>query len=433
MNSSVDQPDSISGVAALPQRFLGLVLLPALVGTLTGLGVGLLSWVFEQQTLGFFTGIDSIWVSLVPVLALPLTILAMRYVTGTYTPSTGELYIHAYHDPEKRFPIRQVPGRLLAGGATVAFGGAQGLESPSTTLGSGIGSLLESRALHRRDRGFLMTAGASAGIAAIFCAPATGAMFGLEAPFRRGMDGRPIVQAAVAAVTSYAARVFLVGDAPLIPFATGAVDLDRTLVIAGLLLALACGVGARLFALGAVAARYLARHLKPFKRALVGGLLLVPIAALGYLLTDKWVTFGPGHVMIEWGLESSRSVQLLLLVAILHSLCTVICIFGGGGGGVFHALTAAGVIFGSAAGALAGRPEALVLPLLGGACFLSAAYRIPLAGIMLVVEWGGGIGVVMLGFVGVAIAQACMAGSTIAPAQADSAELNTVPTKERQD
>jgi len=421
----LDPTDGLHGAAPLPRRLLGLLLLPAVVGTATGLGVGAIGWTFEQRSLGFFTAIDSLWVCLVPLAALPLAVLAMRYVTGTTTPSTSELYIHAYHDPEKRLPLRQIPGRLLAGAATVSFGGAQGLESPSTILGAGIGSYLESLArrwLHPRDRGFLLTAGASAGIAAIFCSPGAGAMFGLEAPFRRGMDGRPIVQAAVAAVTSYFARVVLAGDRPLVPFATGKVEFDATLAAAGLLVALACGLGARLFTLGAEATRRLAKPFRPFTRAILGGGVLVPLAAVGFLLTDEWVTLGPGYVLAEWGLGAARPIELLLVAAVLHSLCTIICIFGGGGGGVFTSLATAGVIFGCVAASLLGHPEAVVLPLLGSACFLSAAYRIPLAGMMLVLEWGGGINLAILGIVGVAIAQACMAGSTIAPAQADSVQ-----------
>jgi H+/Cl- antiporter ClcA len=69
---------------------------------------------------------------------------------------------------------------------------------------------------------------------------------------------------------------------------------------------------------------------------------------------------------------------------------------------------------------LLGYTDSLFLPLLGGACMLSAAYRIPLVGMMLVIEWGGGFDSILLGLICVVIAQACMGRQTIAPNQTDS-------------
>ncbi len=40
-------------------------------------------------------------------------------------------------------PLRELPGRVLAGAVTVACGGAQGQESPSASLGAGLGNAFE--------------------------------------------------------------------------------------------------------------------------------------------------------------------------------------------------------------------------------------------------------------------------------------------------
>ena len=124
--------------------------------------------------------------------------------------------------------------------------------------------------------------------------------------------------------------------------------------------------------------------------------------------------------MFDWAMGASRDVWLLLLILLLHAGATVVCVFGGGGGGVFTSLTATGAMVGCIAAVLIGRPDDLFLPLVGGACLLSAAYRIPLAGMMLIIEWGSGLESALLGLVCVVIAQACMGDSTIAPAQSRS-------------
>ena len=321
-------------------------------------------------------------------------------------------------------PLRQIPGRILAGGLTVGCGGAQGLESPSATMGAGLGVLFErvfGRPLVGSERGLLMKAGASAGIAAVFSSPGVGAVYGLEVPYRRGFDARPIVQATIAAVAAYLVRVMTIGAQPLVPYVDVDISLDGPLIWTTLLLGLVCGVGARFFAFAANTARGVRHRLRPWLGAAIGSLVLAMLAYVAWRCTDTWVTLGPGHVMFDWAMGASRDVWLLLLILLLHAGATVVCVFGGGGGGVFTSLTATGAMVGCIAAVLIGRrPDDLFLPLVGGACLLSAAYRIPLAGMMLIIEWGSGLESALLGLVCVVIAQACMGDSTIAPAQSRS-------------
>lgn len=347
----------------------------------------------------------------------------MHFVTGRLSPSTNEFYIIHSNDKKTPLPLREIPGRVLAGGVTVACGGGQGLESPSATLGSGIGEGIErltGKRMPQQERGYLMMAGASAGLAAIFSSPGVGAIYGLEVPFRRGFDARPIVQATVAAVAAYVARTLTIGSNPLIPYAEEHISVDGQMIWVALLLAFICGFGARLFASASNAARRLRKKWSPWLAVPIGSMLLIILAYGTWRGTGAWLTMGPGNVMFEWAISSPQAVWLLLLVLVLHAGATITCIFGGGGGGVFTSLTATGAMLGYVAAVLLGYTDDLFLPLLGGACLLSAAYRIPLAGIMLIGEWGGGIESVLLGLICVVIAQACMGQATIAPSQVDS-------------
>ena len=388
-----------------------------------GLCVSGVAWLFEGQMLGSLVGSTSPWIVLVLLAALPLSVLVMRFVAGRLWPSTNEFYIIYSNDQKEQLPLREIPGRVLAGGLTVGCGGAQGMESPSAALGAGLGAGMErlvGQEIPKKERGFLMMAGASAGLAAIFSSPGVGAMYGLEVPFRRGFDARPLIQATVAAVIAFLVRALTVGVNPLIPYAKEHIVIDGQMIWISLVIALICGFGARVFAAAANLARRLRKQMSPSRTVVIGSILLVALAFGAWLSTGSWVTLGPGHVMFDWAVDSPQAVWLLLLIVLLHAGATIVCVFGGGGGGVFTSLTATGAMLGYIAAILLGYTDSLFLPLLGGACMLSAAYRIPLVGMMLVIEWGGGFDSILLGLICVVIAQACMGRQTIAPSQSDS-------------
>ena len=81
-----------------------------------------------------------------------------------------------------------------------------GLEGPSLYLGASVGAGLQAR-FHRWfrsiDHRVLMVAGAAAGVAAIFKAPATGAVFALEVPYQDDFARKMLLPALVAAATGY--------------------------------------------------------------------------------------------------------------------------------------------------------------------------------------------------------------------------------------
>ena len=162
---------------------------------------------------------------------------------------------------------------------------------------------------------------------------------------------------------------------PLIPYVDVDISIDGPLVWTTLLVALACGLGARVFAYAANTARTVRTRLRPWLGAVIGSLSLVILAWIAWRCTDSWVTLGPGHVMFDWALSATRDAWLLLLILLLHAAATVVCVFGGGGGGVFTSLTATGAMVGCIAAALLGQPDNLFLPPRRGS--LPAQRRVP--------------------------------------------------------
>src|SRR4029453_13482629 len=152
-------------------RTLVLFLLaPALIGIVAGRCFSAASTVVERGALGQLAALPGLLPIVGATLALVVTLGVVVYVTRVPTPSTAELYILTYHDPNGRIPLWQLPGRVLAAATTVGFGGAQGLESPSALMGAGFGDVLGRRGakLAPSEARSLMIAGRRAGMSAGF-------------------------------------------------------------------------------------------------------------------------------------------------------------------------------------------------------------------------------------------------------------------------
>ena len=130
-----------AAVARPAVRSRDLVLLTAVIGVVTGLGVALferitidvaLERALEPPRCGSGPGC--------PGSGLAITALVLRYVGPFATPSTADEYVKAIPHPEVPFNLQEVPAKLMASLATLGLGGAGGLEGPSIYLGSAVGA-----------------------------------------------------------------------------------------------------------------------------------------------------------------------------------------------------------------------------------------------------------------------------------------------------
>lgn len=408
-------------MASLRRSLAVQVLLPALIGVATGAGVAGLSSLAEGRALSALAGLPGLWPVAFSPLALLVTLAVVRFVTRASRPATTELYIETYHQPEARLPLRQLPGRLLAGLTTVGFGGSQGLESPSALLGASLGQMLGAGrrvALAAGEQQALLMAGASAGIAAVFSSPGVGALYGMEIPWRRDVDAPRLVPCAIAAACAYGARAALVGPSHLVVLER-VPPMDAAFVGGAVLVALASGAAARLFAAGTSLAHRLAQRGTPLLRSSLGGALLAALAAAAFLLTGSFLTFGPGYVAAGWLFSAPHAAALLGLALAIRTAGTLVCVYGGGGGGVFTSLACTGAFVGQIVSHGLGRTDD-AYALLGAACVLGSAYHIPLAAMLYVAESGGGVGLSMLGLGAVALSQALVGDASVSEAQRDA-------------
>ncbi|MFO0810780.1 MAG: chloride channel protein [Gemmataceae bacterium] len=367
------------------------------------------------------------WPALAPPLAMLFTALVTRFVTRADGPATSELYILTYLKPGAWLPARQLPGRWLAAATTVAFGGSQGFESASALIGSAWGSLLtywRRATMSEDDRRGCLAAGASAGIAAVFSSPGLGALYGIEVPYRRGADAPRLVPCAVAAVCSFVTRDWLVGSRTLESL-HGPVEIDGRCLLGCLLVALLCGLGARLFALAEDGLRVLAHHTSRWQRVAASGVALAALAWAGYVACGEWITFGPGYIAADWLAMDRHPLGLLGIALLIRVSGNLMSVYGGGGGGVFTSLALNGVFVGRIVAEALGCPQMHLLALLGAACFLGSGYRLPLGCMLYVAEAGGGPAVAALGIAAVAIGQVLMGDASVSDAQSDGREATT--------
>ena len=394
-----------------------------LLAALTGVLVGLAVVVIQKVTLdGLLDTLADrpLWLqAAAPVVGLAVAALCLRWVAGSSNRATADEYVRSFHDtgPERIDP-RPVVGRVMASIATIGYGGALGLEGPSIYVGSSIGAAVQrrfSRFFSREDAKLLLVAGAAAGVAAIFKAPATGALFAIEVPYRADVARRNVLPAMVAAAAGYVTSALAFGTDRLLPVA-GNPPFDWRDLAGALLVGVLCGVGARLFSAGIRALRTLPRVVDtPWPaRIAVAGATLAALALIADLAADKPLTLGPGYDVITWATDPAHGVWLVLLILVLR-VGAVFATYGGGGvGGLFIPLVVTGALVGRVASDAIGLDHADLLVVVGMAAFLGAGYRTPLAALMFVAETTGRPGFVVPALLATAAAQLLMGESSVA-------------------
>ena len=378
---------------AIGRRTNQTLLFAAVTGVLVGLAVlaiermtveGLLDTLAEQP----------LWLrAAAPAVGLLVAALCLRWVAGSTSVSTADEYIRSFQEQsDERLDPRPVLGRILASIATIGYGGALGLEGPSIYAGSAIGSTLQrrfTRFFSREDAKLLLVAGAAAGVAAIFKAPATGALFAIEVPYRADVARRNVLPAMVASAASYLTFALVDGTEPILPVG-GTHTFGWRDLGGALLVGVFCGVGARLFS---AAIRKLrsnsVQDVAWGTRIAVAGVSLALLVWVSDVVADAPLSLGPGYDVIRWATDPSNGVWVVLVILLVR-VAAVMATYGGGGvGGLFVPLVVTGALVGRLTGDMFSMSDTDLFVVVGMAAFLGAGYRTPLAAVVFVAETTG--------------------------------------------
>jgi CIC family chloride channel protein len=400
-----------------------VVLAAAAVGALTGLFVA----GFERLVVtGAFDHVleAPLWaIAVLPMFGLLASFLLRRFVGGGVSSASADEYLRSFHEPDHSLGLRGAVARTLAAVATLGAGGPMGLEGPSLYGGATIGYHLQRRfprVFRDADRRVLLVAGAGAGVAAIFKAPATGAVFALEVPYHDDLARSMLLPALVSSACSYLVFVAINGTSPLFPV-SGTLGLSYRDLIGAAVLGAVAGLGARAFAWMLRRAKAIGASDRPALAAIAAGLVIAALFVIGRGLTGESLIVGPGYEVLSWATDPGRSIGILLAVLVLRCLATSATVAGGGVGGLFIPLVVAGALSGAAVGGAVHRGDLTLFIVVGVAAFLGAGYRVPLAAVMFVAETTGRPSFIVPGLIAAVAAELMMGSSSVTDYQRTTA------------
>ena len=395
------------------------------VAAVLGVGIGVGVYAFEWVVGHLLDTVRDAPAGLMvagPGVGLVVAALALRWGPTPRSRATADEYLESVHDPRHRIPVGQVVARMAAAVATLGGGGSLGLEGPSVLLGAGAADSL-SRRLARRmviDHQALLVAGAAAAVAAVFKAPATGAIFALEVPYRKDMARHQLLPALVGASAGYVAIVSLAGTDRIFPVA-GNPPFDVRDLGGALLLGVVAGIAARLISRSVKWAKHWAADTSAMVRLPVCAVVLAATAYAALELTDRPLGIGPGYLVLDWLADPKLAIWVIVAMLAVRFVGVVATTAGGGVGGFFVPLVVLGGLIGRIAGGAVGLGSSALFPIIGVAAVLGAGYQVPLAAVMFVAETSGRPGYVVPALLAAVAADLASGGESVTDHQRERA------------
>lgn len=351
-----------------------MLVVAAAVGAVGGLG----AWVFRLMiglvhNLLFLGRLDvdydanvhtppSPWgagVVLVPVIgAIGVVLLVRRFgseARGGGVPAVMESVFHRSGE----MPASTVGVKSVASALSIGSGGSVGREGPIIQIGAALGATAgRLTRLTVADRRLLVTAGASAGIAATFNAPIGALLFAVELLLVR-ISARVLVVLGTAVATGVLVARLLIGSGRAFTVleldAAAPTDVGWSEIVALVGLGVLIGAVAAAFIRGL---SWVAEHVElrfgDRGPAHPTAMFAVGLAVYGFFL---WLGFysiqGVGYATITDVLEGTlTSPWTLLALAAAKLLVTVLTLGSGGSGGIFSPALFIGAALGGALGHL---------------------------------------------------------------------------------
>ncbi|MGV8905572.1 MAG: chloride channel protein [Acetobacterium sp.] len=351
---------------------------------------------YSEETLTFILdyGNSHRWAILAWMVVLIIMGLAVGYLVKWEPMIAGSGIPQVEGELEGYFKaswIRVLIGKLI-GGILCIFGGLSlGREGPSVQLGAmgGKGFAKIFKRINIEER-YLMTCGASAGLAAAFNAPLAGAMFALE-EVHKNFSATVLFSAMTASITADFVSKYIFGLAPVFNIEVlSAIPLKYygLIIILGVIL----GVGGAFYNKVLLKTQELFGKFKWLKIEFRPVIPFITAGILGFTMPQ---VLGSGHSMItllETGNLLLPGMLVLLAVKFIFSMIS----FGSGApGGIFFPLLVLGAYIGGAFGTVAvsllGIDPQFInnFIIIAMAGYFTAIVRAPITGIVLIVEMTG--------------------------------------------
>lgn len=279
--------------------------------------------------------------------------------------------------------------RFLAGTLGSLFGLSLGREGPSIQIGACAGQVVAKTARKNKiEENCLITAGASAGLAAAFSAPLAGILFSLE-EVHRSFSPNILLAATTAALTADVVSKVVFGLQPVLHFVE-VTALPVGVYLWLLPLGIACGLIGALANKSLLAFGTLYDRLPAWTRPAIALLLALPC---GLFLPD---VLGGGQGLIRLSEGAAAGIGMLCLLLGAKLLFTSTSFGSGIPGGIFLPVLSMGALAGCAFGKLLlplGVPQAYIpaFYVCAMAGVLAACVKAPITSILLMAEMTGSL------------------------------------------
>lgn len=312
-------------------------------------------------------------------------------------------------------PFRLLAVKFFATVATIGAGMSLGRAGISVQFGAAVGNLFTRKIYGRTPKhetvegNFLLTAGAGAGLAAIFNAPLAGVIFCVE-ELRKRFSQEILIAAVSAAVTASFVVKMVFGVRPVFetitasPLQMPTVMTLPTLEMASTLsaapvkffvlfvsLGILCGV------LGAMFTKALLKSLDVYDRLKIFGTrrFAIPLLLAIPLGIELPQVLGCGNVLVDELLISHPTVSLLIILLAGKIFYTLICFGTNAPGGLFLPVLTIGALIGDIFARVGNGLHIFTADwttlfiIFGMAAFLAAVVKSPVTGSILILELTG--------------------------------------------
>lgn len=286
---------------------------------------------------------------------------------------------------------RVLPAKFLGGFLCLLGGLALGREGPSIQLGAMVGKGV-SKGLEREvtEEKYLLTCGASAGLAAAFHAPLAGVMFSLE-EVHKNFSVSVLVSVMTASLTADFMATTVMGVDSVFQF-----EIIRALppehygliVLLGIVLG-ALGAFYNWFTLKVQSLYRNAKRLNTTQK------LMIPFVCAGVLGFTMPEFLGSGHALLDYLTTEDVMLGTVLFILAGRFLFSAVCFGSGAPGGIFFPLLVLGGFIGGAFATVGVQYMGLDMMyinnfvVLAMAGYFAAIVRAPLTGIILIFEMTG--------------------------------------------
>ena len=388
-----------------------LLLIAVIIGFLSGLVAVLLKNLVHLiqllLTSGFVKDYFNILYVVYPLLGIVLTVWIVQKVMKNDPGHGIPSVLYAISRRKSTMKKQSMFSALLTSFVTVGFGGSAGLEAPTVqttaAMGSNLGAALK---LNYKARTLLIGCGAAAALASIFKAPVAAIVFAIEV-IMIDLTTASLVPLLLASISALLTRSFFLGEDVLFHFSLrDPYHFSDTHFY--ILLGIFTGVFSVYFnKIFQFITRSLSRIVKPYRRALFGGLMLGLIIFFfpalygeGYevinaLLADDLRKVTENSIFYDFTGNASMMLLFIACLLVLKVVATAFTLGSGGVGGIF----APTLFMGSTLGFLFTRLfrfldikelSASNFTLVGMAGLMAGVMHAPLTAIFLIAEITGG-------------------------------------------